>query len=122
MVRSLIVLGIAALFAPIAQDPAATKPPEEEYKERVAKIRENLAEEHFKVGEYLNGMSMFRWARDEYRKSIGFKSDHKEARHRLGYMVKDGEWEPDPAAAVESENKKSGNESDKIRTEYDKKI
>ena len=122
MIRSFMLLGVAAIFAPAVQDPAPAKDPADEYKERVAKIKENLAEEHFKVGEYLNGMSMFRWARDEYRKSIGFKSDHKEARARLGYMVKDGEWEPDPNAAVESENKKAGGEGEKIRAEYDKKI
>ncbi|HZL71376.1 MAG TPA: hypothetical protein VFC86_02860 [Planctomycetota bacterium] len=122
MFRSLMVLGIAALVAPAVQDPAAAKPPEDEYKERVAKIKDNLAEEHFKVGEYLNGMSMFRWGRDEYRKAIGFSANHKEARQRLGYMIKDGEWEPDPNAAVEAENKKTGNEADKVRAEYDKKV
>jgi hypothetical protein len=121
MLRSSFLIAVAALFAPVVQDPPA-KPPAEEYKDRVAKIKANLADEHYKLGEYLSGVSMHRWARDEYRKSVGFAVDHQDARKRLGYMRKDGEWEPDPDAALETENKKKGTEGDKIRMEYDKKV
>ena len=67
MLRPIMLLGIATAFAQAAQDPPA-KPPAEEYKDRVAKIKETLAEEHYKIGEYLYGVSMHQWARDEFRK------------------------------------------------------
>ena len=121
MVRSLMLLGIAAIFGQSGQD-APAKPPEEEYKDRLARIRESLAEEHYKVGEYLAGVSMHRWARDEFRKSIGFSANHEQARKRLGYLLKDGEWEPDPNASLEIENKKKGVEEEKLKQQYDDKV
>ena len=121
MVRSIVLLGILTAFGQSAQDPPA-KPPAEEYQDRLARIKLTLADEHHKVGEYLNGVSMHRWARDEYRKAIGFNPDHAEARKKLGYTQKDGEWEPDPSIAMETENKKKGDEAGKLKQEYDKKI
>jgi hypothetical protein len=121
MCRSILLLGIAAIFGQAGQD-APAKPPAEEYKDRVARVRESLAEEHYKVGEYLAGVSMHRWAREEYRKSVGFSADHAEARKRLGYVQKDGEWEPDPNAPLETENKKKGTEEEKLKQEYDKRV
>ena len=121
MFRSFTLLGIAAIVGIAAQDPPA-KPPAEDYKDRMAKIKETLAEEHYKVGEYLFGVSMHRWARDEFRKSIGFSPDHAEARKRLGYVKKEGDWEPDPDAKLETENKKKGEEEAKLKGEYDKRV
>jgi tetratricopeptide (TPR) repeat protein len=121
MFRKAVLLGIAALVGVAAQDPPA-KPPAEDYKDRMAKIKENLAEEHYKIGEYLFGVSMHRWARDEFRKSIGFAPDHAESRKRLGYIKKEGDWEPDPDAALETENKKKGDEELKLKGEYDKRV
>jgi len=121
MVRPIVMLGIAAIFGQAGQDPPA-KPPAEEYKDRVARIKESLADEHYKIGEYLYGVSMHRWARDEFRKSIGFSVNHADARKRLGYIKKEGEWEPDPDAALETENKKKGDEAIKLKMEYDKRI
>ena len=125
MVRAVMAVAIAALLGAAAQDPPPKppepKPPAEEYKDRVAKLNQTLAEEHFKIGEYLSAASMNQWARLEFRKAIGFSPDHEGARKRLGFVKKDGEWEPDPGAVLETENRKRGEEEQKVRTEYEKR-
>jgi hypothetical protein len=118
MGRMLALLGV--LIFGQAQD-KPEKPPAEEYQDRLARIKEALASEHFGVGEYLAGMGMHRWARDEYRKALSFNANHAETRKRLGYVMKDGEWEPDQDAAMETENKKKGDDEVKARQDYDKK-
>ena len=66
---------------------------------------------------------MHRWAREEFRKAIGFSPDHAEARKRLGYIKSAGEWEPDPNAALETDNKKKGDAEElKVKKEYDSRI
>src|SRR5689334_4469645 len=120
MLRLWMLVGFAAIVGQAGQEP--TKPPADEYKEKLENVKKNLAEEHVKIGEYLNGVSMHRWARDEFRKAIGFIPDHAEARKKLGYKSKEGEWEPDPDAALETENKKKNEEAAKIKSEYDKRI
>jgi tetratricopeptide (TPR) repeat protein len=120
MARWAALLGLFSICASSGQD--APLSPADEYKTRLARINEALADEHFKVGEYLAGVSMFRWAREEYRKAIGFSMDHEESRKRLGYVKKEGDWAPDPDASLESENKKKGDEQDKVKKEYDTRI
>ena len=120
MARSIVVLALAAICGQSAQDPAV--PPAEEYKTRMARLNEALADEHYKVGDYCASVSMFRWARDEFRKSIGFNPEHEGSRAKLGYVKKDGEWEPNPDAALDTENKKKAEEEAKARMEYDKRV
>ena len=74
MLRSLALLGFAALVGTV-QDPA--KPPAEEYQERLKAIQDALANEHFKIGDYLATATMHRWAREEFRKAIGFNPEHE---------------------------------------------
>ncbi|HKS17345.1 MAG TPA: hypothetical protein VJU16_08535 [Planctomycetota bacterium] len=119
MIRA-FVLSTVGLLMVQAQDPA--KPPAEDYKERLARIQAALAEEHFKIGDYLAVAAMHRWARDEYRKTIALAPDHEAARKKLGYVKKDAEWEIDPDAAVEIENKKKAEEATKVKLEYDKRV
>src|SRR6185436_7141865 len=54
-------------------------------------------------------------------KALSYNANHAETRKRLGYVMKDGDWEPNPDAEMESENKKKGDEETKLRQEYDKK-
>ncbi|HTF56514.1 MAG TPA: hypothetical protein VK661_04590 [Planctomycetota bacterium] len=120
MIRAFVLSSFGLLWLQAGQDPA--KPPADEYKDRLAKLNDSLAEEHYKIGEYLFGTSMHRWARDEYRKTITISPDHEAARKRLGYAKKDAEWEIDPDAPVEIENKKKGDEAQKVKVEYDKRV
>jgi tetratricopeptide (TPR) repeat protein len=119
MIRAFVLSSVGLLWLQAGQE---TKPPADEYKERLAKMQEGLAEEHYKIGEYLYGTAMHRWARDEYRKAIAISPDHEGARKRLGYVKKDAEWEIDPDASVEIENKKKAEEAAKVKVELDKRI
>jgi hypothetical protein len=120
MARAAILLGFFILPA-VAQD-APKKPPAEEYRDRLAKIQNSLAEEHFKLGEYLASAAMHRWARDEYRKSVALNPDHEGSRKKLCYVRTAEGWEIDPDAKPEIENKKKGDEATKVKFQYDKKV
>ncbi len=113
---------LAAATAAFAQDPPA-KPPAEEYEERKAKIHRNLADEYFKIGEFLTGQKMFTSARSEYNKALHFNPDHEGANKALCKRRDDqGQWEVDPDKKPNMGDNLAGDEKLKCRVQYDKKV
>jgi len=71
-------------------EPKAT--PFEVYREMAAKVADNDADGHFALGLWCTDHKLFREARRAFEKAIAIKPDHKSAREKLGYVLKDGKW------------------------------
>ncbi|MBI4564536.1 MAG: hypothetical protein HY716_07595 [Planctomycetes bacterium] len=115
----IFALACAIALPCLAQDGPA-RSPEEEYARRLAEIKKRLAEEHYKVGEFLHTVQMYAWARDEYNKALALDPDHEGARRRLGYTRDEaGAWRFDPTAKLETQNRKKGDDAARTKLQYE---
>jgi len=94
-----------------------------EWATRWVKLVERAADEHSKLGEYLEMQRMHQWARLEFERAVTDDPEHAYARKQLGHSKgESGAWGPDPRAKVESENKKTGEDAKKVETEYRRRL
>ncbi len=101
---------------------ASRQDPQTEYKDRLAKVRQEVAAGHANVGATLSDKKMHQWAKEEYNRAIALDPDCVKAREKLGFKKVDGNWEQDPDKEVPSGNKLSGKDADRVRKEYDKQL
>lgn len=121
MNRSVIALFLGAALAAGAQE--EKKPPQEEYQDRLAGLNRQLAEELYKVADYLRSVKMHTMARAEFNKVLGLNPDHEGARKALCYRRDEqGQWEIDPDGKPQLGDHASPDERLKIRVAYDKKM
>ena len=66
--------------------------PFEVYREMTAKVAADDADGHFALGLWCADHKLSREAREEFQKAIAVDPNHKGARERLGYVLKDGKW------------------------------
>ncbi|MEN8150308.1 MAG: hypothetical protein ABFS86_10820, partial [Planctomycetota bacterium] len=86
------VILLALLLLPFL--PAFAKKEEPTPLERVTKLKHDLAEEHFRLGNWAKGKKLLKCAFAHYHLAIRLEPDHRTARGRLGYRKgKSGEWE-----------------------------
>jgi hypothetical protein len=110
------------LLLPFALMAAGFQDPQAEYDTKLRDIYRGLAAGHANIGEYLAGAQMHKWGREEFKKAIDFDPDCEKARKKMGYKKEGNEWVFDPGLKLETSNKKSGPDADRIRGEYDKKL
>lgn len=93
----------------------------EEYKEKLAKLRQSAGAKHYSVGAYLSMSKMHAWAREQYNKTVTLDPNHEKARRKLGYRPADaGGWVSDPTIRQEFSNaKKSDRQIAKFRKSLD---
>ena len=124
MKRLVALFALAVTSAALAQDPAPpAKPPAEEYQDRLSRINKTLADEIFKIAEWLTSVKMHAMARSEYNKVITLNTDHEGARKALCYARNDsGEWDIDPTKRPPTDKAPTGDEALKIKVNYDKRM
>ena len=66
--------------------------PLELYREMARTVGEQDAEGHFRLGRWCLDQRLFGEANREFRTTIALDPDHKQARARLGYVLRDGKW------------------------------
>lgn len=66
--------------------------PQSLYLEMAAKADPQDAAGHYALGLWCTEKKLFREARQEFEKTLAIAPDHKSARERLGYVLKDGKW------------------------------
>jgi len=62
------------------------------YREMAAKVKDDDADGHYALGLWCQDHKLFRQARREFEKTIALDANHKGARARLGYVLRDGRW------------------------------
>ena len=66
--------------------------PLEVYREQAAKVGEKDADGHFALGLWCTDQKLFGEAHKEFERAAAIDPDHKGAREKLGYVLKDGKW------------------------------
>jgi len=72
--------------------------PMEVYREMAAKIGEKDADGHFALGLWCTDQKLFGEARKQFEAAVAVDPNHKSAREKLGYVLKDGKWLTRPQA------------------------
>jgi hypothetical protein len=79
----------------------------QEWTDRWGKLLKKAAEEHSKLGDYLDGARMHKWARLEFEMAAELNPENEHARKKL--------------QGGETENKKTGDDAKKVDEEYRKR-
>jgi len=62
------------------------------YREMAKQVDPDDGEGHYKLGLWCLDQKLFRKAGEEFRRAIALDPNHKGARERLGYVLRDGQW------------------------------
>ncbi|MBM4031689.1 MAG: hypothetical protein FJ291_07870 [Planctomycetes bacterium] len=68
------------------------------YREMAAKVKDDDADGHYNLGLWCQDQKLFREGRGEFEKTIALDPNHKGARAKLGYVLRDGKWLTDAEA------------------------
>jgi len=66
--------------------------PAQVYREMAAKVAADDADGHFALGLWCTDQKLYREGREEFDKTVAIDPNHKGAREKLGYVLKDGKW------------------------------
>lgn len=77
--------------ADVARIEARTSPLDV-YRQMAAKVKGDDADGHYALGLWCQDQKLFGQARQEFEKAIALDPNHKGARARLGYVLRDGKW------------------------------
>jgi hypothetical protein len=66
--------------------------PMEVYRQMAAKVGDKDADGHFALGLWCTDQKLFGEAHKQYEAAIAIDPNHKSAREKLGYVLKDGKW------------------------------
>lgn len=92
------------MFALVAASLAVSQDGNQEWAGRWDRLVKKAAEEHYKLGDYLEISKMFKWARMEYEKALALNPEHERARKKL--------------EKIENNNRKTGDEALRVEEEY----
>lgn len=110
MTRALTVtLVLLALAAALGTPPAAARETKEEtYEKRLAKLGDDDASGHYRLGLWCRRRKLPARATRQFEKTIAIDPDHKGARKQLGYLRYDDQWvKPEEKARLEFEKKRA---------------
>lgn len=95
---------------------------QEEYRGKLAKVCKTASLRHYSVGDFLSGTRMYRWAREQFFRTLEYDPDHTGARRKLGYKKGEDGWEIDPSVKLEINNLKKGEDADRVRKLYNNQL
>ena len=119
--RAIILLGLT-FFTLCALNHvfAAGKTLEEQYQEKLSKIKDGDAKGHYDLGRWCKQNKLTGEAQAEFQKTIELKSDHEGARKELGYIKYKNRWiKPDEKSSVDYEEKLAKLKDDDAKGHYD---